>query len=215
MIGIYKIINPNGLIYVGQSKDIENRWEIYKTKDFRSQPKLFDSMLTYGWINHIFEIIEECSIEDLNCRERHWQDFYDVKNKGLNCILIRCGSKPEVYIKYNRKFNFIEDEVVFEEGELFKDLGEGCKKRILFNPDYQLSGKDKQSMSSTQLRKAEAIKNTKNIISCATDWDFLNLGKISQSKIAKQTGLGISTVKRRTEEIKKVFKILNSENLHS
>jgi hypothetical protein len=30
MIGIYKIINPNGRIYIGQSTNIEGRWTKYK-----------------------------------------------------------------------------------------------------------------------------------------------------------------------------------------
>jgi hypothetical protein len=30
MIGIYKIINPNGRIYIGQSTNIEVRWSKYK-----------------------------------------------------------------------------------------------------------------------------------------------------------------------------------------
>ncbi len=88
-------------------------------------------------------------------------------------------------------------------------------KRILFNPDYDLSKFDKQSMAIKQIREVEGKKNTVKIIKCVENWDFDLMGKISQSKIAKVTGFGIATVKRRSTEIKKVFDILNKENLES
>ena len=88
-------------------------------------------------------------------------------------------------------------------------------KRILFNPDYTLSKFDRQSMATKQIRAMEAIKNTSKIIKCVEDWDFEVNGKITQNKIAKMTGFGIATIKRRSCEIKKVFSILNEENLHN
>jgi group I intron endonuclease len=89
-IGIYKITNPKGTIYIGQSIDIDRRFRYYKkAQNCNEQPKLYNSFLKYGTDNHIFEIIEECSVEILNERERYWQDFYNATNrdKGLNCKL--------------------------------------------------------------------------------------------------------------------------------
>lgn len=88
-------------------------------------------------------------------------------------------------------------------------------KRILFNPDYTLSKFDRQSMATKQIRAVEAVKNTSKIIKCVEEWDFETNGKITQDKIAKMTGFGIATIKRRSTEIKKVFSILNEENLHN
>jgi len=88
-------------------------------------------------------------------------------------------------------------------------------KRILFNPDYTLSKFDRQSMATKQIRAVEAVKNTSKIIKCVEEWDFETNGKITQDKIAKMTGFGIATIKRRSTEIKKVFTILNEENLHN
>jgi group I intron endonuclease len=95
--GIYKITSPSGRVYVGQSKDIENRWASYRKANCKQQRVLFNSLLKYGWINHIFEIIEECDADNLNCQERFWQDFYQVgeRGKGLNCILTGCGELKE------------------------------------------------------------------------------------------------------------------------
>lgn len=96
MIGIYKITSPSSRIYIGQSIDIEKRLYYYKSLRCKQQPILFKSLLKYGFTNHIFEVIEECSIDLLNERERYWQDYYDVLNGGLNCVLTKTNEKNRV-----------------------------------------------------------------------------------------------------------------------
>jgi group I intron endonuclease len=98
MIGIYKITNPNGKIYIGQSKNIKLRIDTYRrlNKQVSSSPKLYRSFLKYGFISHKIEVIEECSIELLNERERFWQEFYNVIELGLNCILTNTKDKRKI-----------------------------------------------------------------------------------------------------------------------
>ena len=95
MIGIYKITNPNGKVYIGQSIDIEHRFYEYKcTTNCSSQIKLFRSLKKYGTNNHTFELLEECNIDMLNEKERYYQDYYDVLNEnGLNCRLTTTNNK--------------------------------------------------------------------------------------------------------------------------
>jgi len=88
MVGIYKILSPSNKVYIGQSINIENRWKyFYKTLNCKNQPKLYNSFLKYGWEQHKFEIIEECSLEQLNEREIYWGLHYNVLVEGLNCKL--------------------------------------------------------------------------------------------------------------------------------
>ncbi len=89
MIGIYKVINPKNKIYIGQSTDILKRFRDYKSLNCQGQPKLYYSLKKYGVENHKFEIVTECTIEELNNFERYYQDLYNVlDNKlGLNCKL--------------------------------------------------------------------------------------------------------------------------------
>jgi group I intron endonuclease len=88
MIGIYKITNPKGKIYIGQSIDIEKRFNIYKLMHCTNQPRIFRSFKSYGVDNHTFEIITECVITDLNNLERYYQDLFNACGKfGLNCKL--------------------------------------------------------------------------------------------------------------------------------
>ena len=104
LIGIYKITSPTGRIYIGQAINIERRIKRYKSNDCKSQSRLFKSINKYGWENHTFEIIEECLEEDLNCRERHWQDFYDSTGKnGLNCVLQECNGERRIISEETKK----------------------------------------------------------------------------------------------------------------
>ncbi len=80
--GIYKITNPQGEIYIGQSKNIEKRWKQYKRGENLEQPKLTQSFLKFGWINHIFEIIEEC--ENIIEQENYWINHFNSIENGLN-----------------------------------------------------------------------------------------------------------------------------------
>jgi len=99
MIGIYKITNPKGKIYIGQSRNIKYRFKQYKRLSCKAQPKLFNSFNKYGVKNHIFEVLEQCEIHELNNKERYYQMLFDVINplKGLNLVLVANDVLPIVY----------------------------------------------------------------------------------------------------------------------
>lgn len=90
-IGVYKITSPSGKVYIGQSVNIEQRWNDYnKPSYFKrcNQPKLKNSALKYGIKNHKFEILTSCSIEELNTYERYYQEVYNSVKEGLNCVYV-------------------------------------------------------------------------------------------------------------------------------
>jgi len=90
MMGIYKVTSPTKRVYIGQSIDVERRLNEYlNLRNYKSQVKLFRSINKYGVSNHKFEILEECKIEDLNERERYYQDYYNSMVTGLNCMLTK------------------------------------------------------------------------------------------------------------------------------
>lgn len=89
MIGIYKITSPSGKIYIGQSIDIERRFKHYKRMACKQQVKIYNSMLKYGVDAHIFEILELCDTEELNNKERYYQDLYDSVSNGLNLLYVK------------------------------------------------------------------------------------------------------------------------------
>lgn len=71
MVGIYKITNPNGRIYIGQSTDIKFRWGIYRKLKCKDQPSLYNSLKKYGVI-FIMRIL---------VKPNHVVDLYGLKKK--------------------------------------------------------------------------------------------------------------------------------------
>jgi group I intron endonuclease len=100
MIGIYKITSPSGKIYIGQSTNIPEREKHYKRiTPVKNQTKIFNSLNKHGWDKHIFEIIEECSIDKLDERETYWKQYYLDQVEGdwdkvLFCELYDNGGGP-------------------------------------------------------------------------------------------------------------------------
>lgn len=84
MIGIYKITKKeNGKSYIGQSNDIERRFSEHKTK---IDIPVDIAIRKYGSDAFDFQVIEECSLEQLNEREKYWIAFYNTfKGFGYNC----------------------------------------------------------------------------------------------------------------------------------
>lgn len=97
MITIYKITNPKGKIYIGQTKDYRKRLNHYRILNCKTQYRLYNSLKKYGFNNHVFEIIEEVSVKVSDEREQYWISFYKSywkdENKGLN--LNKGGDRPK------------------------------------------------------------------------------------------------------------------------
>ena len=89
MKGIYKITSPSNKVYIGQSINIERRFRHYKRLVCKEQVKIHNSLLKYGVDAHIFEVLELCDTEELNNRERHYQDLYDSVTNGLNLLYVK------------------------------------------------------------------------------------------------------------------------------
>jgi group I intron endonuclease len=88
IIGIYKITNPQGKVYIGQSKDIFARFHQYHREDKRSMGvKLAESIDKYGSDNHFYEIVEECDITLLDEREKFYINQLNTKENGLNSTI--------------------------------------------------------------------------------------------------------------------------------
>lgn len=88
-VGIYKITNlENGMVYIGQSSNIKDRWATHIKAGLGAEAaarnKLYSAMQTFGVENFTFEILEECSSEQLNEREKFYIEFYDTTNYGYN-----------------------------------------------------------------------------------------------------------------------------------
>ena len=96
--GIYLITNLiNNKKYVGQSLNIQKRWNQHRSAAFNPKNKsynypLYQAFRKYGIDNFSFEILEECNFADLNNKEEYYVKFYNtLSNQGYNQVLVGQG----------------------------------------------------------------------------------------------------------------------------
>ena len=87
--GIYKITNLNSeQCYIGQSVDVSKRWKDHCKCglgiEASATNKLYNNMQKNGVWNFSFELLEECSRNLLNEKERFWIEMYQSDKFGLN-----------------------------------------------------------------------------------------------------------------------------------
>ena len=108
--GIYKIQNKiNNMIYIGQSIDILYRFKAHK-KSYDNLA-IHKAMQEYGIENFTFEIVEECSREKLDEREKYWISYYDSYRNGYNRTSGGSGTplnKTKKVLQYDVEGNFIQ-----------------------------------------------------------------------------------------------------------
>lgn len=87
--GIYKITHiDSGISYIGQAKDIKERWvkEVKEALgiDAPATNQRCNFMREKGVDHFTFEILEKCSITELNEKEKFYIDLYQTYEFGLN-----------------------------------------------------------------------------------------------------------------------------------
>ena len=132
MIGIYKITNPEGKVYIGKSNNIERRFEQYKQFQHKHQPALYNSFKKYGWANHEYIIIEECNEDIILDREKYYINEYKQSimtyNKSLNKTQgsgkgIKKITEADKIVRSNRlKQMWKEGKIVGRKGRKFIDV---------------------------------------------------------------------------------------------
>lgn len=93
MIGIYKITNPKGKVYIGQSWDIKDRKRVYQRCECKGQQKIYNSIKKYGWKNHIHEIVHELP-----------KDISKFFNITIGCIYSRINGRKKVIKGFTWKY---------------------------------------------------------------------------------------------------------------
>lgn len=90
IIGIYKIENLiTHQCYIGQTVNMSERWRTHRNIAFRKENKkynypLYSDMRKYGVENFSFEVLEECSVSELNQKEIDYIKQYNTFVDGYN-----------------------------------------------------------------------------------------------------------------------------------
>lgn len=109
MIGIYKITKKeNGKCYIGQSNDIERRFNEHKRVGEKSRIPVDVAIQLYGEDAFTFEILEECSLEELNEREVYWNAYYKSYPDGYNC---NPGGSQHSVGSFNGRAKLTEEDI--------------------------------------------------------------------------------------------------------
>lgn len=87
--GIYKITNQEtGECYIGQAVDVAKRWKDHAKCglgiDTPASNKLYKAIQEYGIWNFSWELLEKCSKEELDEKERFYIDLYESYTYGYN-----------------------------------------------------------------------------------------------------------------------------------
>ena len=113
---IYKLIFPNGKVYIGQTKqEIQKRWG-FQGKGYKNCPKVYNAILKYGWENVKKEIL------------------YDKLNHN-DANMLEIKLITEVYNSNNNNFGYnIENggnTIGTHSEETKRKIGEGNKGKIV------------------------------------------------------------------------------------
>lgn len=91
MTGIYKITNQiNDKSYIGQSVNISQRWREHRSRYQLNDSSEYNSLIhkamrKYGIENFTWDVLEQCSAEELNEREIYWIQYYHTWIEDVNC----------------------------------------------------------------------------------------------------------------------------------
>jgi group I intron endonuclease len=147
-LGIYRIVNPNGAIYIGQTWNFYGREYSYSKGWCKQQIKLYNSIKKYGWNNHSFEIIHTLP-EDI---EQSVLDSYELlyyvlyKEAGSSLLNIRepNGSRGKHSEETKQKISKLRTGMKFSEEHVAnmskarmgkKQSRETVQKRVQTNRD--------------------------------------------------------------------------------
>lgn len=86
--GVYKITDPLGRPYIGKSVDVRARLQQHVKSSVNvgtiSHQAIHDEFKKQGIENFTFELLEECSRDEIGEREKYYIDFYESNIYGFN-----------------------------------------------------------------------------------------------------------------------------------
>ena len=105
MYYIYKFTNKkNGKHYIGQTNNLQKRYNGHKSESFNPKASGYwlpfhCAIRKYGFDNFSFEVLEECSVNELNEKECYYiQKYNSIVPNGYNMTL---GGSSSHSIKLN------------------------------------------------------------------------------------------------------------------
>lgn len=125
--GIYKITSPSNKVYIGQSWYLDKRISYYKNLPSKSQRRIYNSIMKYGWEKHKFEIIHELPLD----ATQEVMDRYEIlywelyKDCGVEMLNIRNPGKGRGNGGYSE-----ETKLIMRNNNLGKKLSKETRLKL-------------------------------------------------------------------------------------
>jgi len=210
MYYFYKITNPRGKFYIGQTNEIERRKREYRNiQAVRQQKLIYASLLKYGWDNHKFDIIYKSDCDDNKANKleiefikayRSW--WYENKKYGLNLTIgggQRTGTKHSEETKKKMRDSFDEQRR--------KNLSDRMKNRVVTDEARE---KMRIRMSSPEYIE-RLIKNRKVSVGSQHGMTTLTEEQVYKIKLAISSGTKRSIILEEFGITKSVYQHIKSE----
>ena len=175
--GIYKITNPNGQVYIGQSTDVDKRLRAYKSVHRVSgQTQIFESLNQYGSEAHQYSTIKSCKCVDLDKWEAYYKQQF-IDEHGWDKALFYRIHDPSMhsnheYLDYIRKKDDRRPKPVIEDSTVNKPKKQVSwyfqSRKLEYDSVYQydLDGKFISEWGDSELHNVEQ-KLRHKIVQCA------------------------------------------------
>lgn len=164
MTGIYKIENLiNHKVYIGQSVNIEKRWQAEKNAAKTEKDKAYNYPLSrafrkYGVENFSFQVLEECTRNALNEKEKYYIQKYNSYFNGYNQTLggdtsSRVPKEKIVGVINDLKTTNLFHREIAEKWQITQEMVQGINTgRYWYNEveDYPLQKKTKPQGHKTK-----------------------------------------------------------------
>ncbi len=210
LVGIYKITSPSGKVYIGQSWNIDIRFNAYRNARCKSQQKLYNSLLKYGHESHKFEIIdqlsESVSQDIMNEKEQYYIDYY--RNQNIILLNIKEAGNRGKYLQPRKRHTEDWKKACSEwlkkrkpsEKMMNRMIGNQLKKGIPVSSElkYKLSVLHTNNNYAKGIKHTEEQRNKKSVLMKSSLWALpkkqilcLNNGVLYQSQREASISLGI------------------------
>lgn len=203
--GIYSIENVvNHKKYIGQSINIKSRWCKHKVdlnNGNHDNDYLQKSWNKYGENNFEFKILEECSEEELNEKERYYIDLYNTMNRDYGYNLKSGGQDKNYVTEYVKNKISESNKKYYEEHPEAKIKSSISAYKQWSNPEIKakISGANNYMYGKTHTEEArrkisEAQKGHVSKYRNKTPVFCIELNKLFEDSViaCRELGLNIS-----------------------
>lgn len=172
--GIYKWTSPSGKSYIGQAINLKKRCREFKRTNcyYTSKGSAIDNARAKypNWEDWKYEVLEECSIDQLDEREIYWINFYETYKKGYNSTTGGDGTKGRVLTEEQKQKLSERQLKAIQEGKLNewwsserlkKQTSERFKNRVWTEEQKQKISdalKGQPLLEETKLKISQSLK---------------------------------------------------------